>query len=334
VADRAEIAELTANQARLQRAWGEEREKVAQLCDTVDQMRQQDSRTCAAIVEMEAEVARLEAEVERLTTLIARQAKSVAETFGERGPDNDDPTAECIHGIHPNDCIACTPRLTAPPAASAMERATHMRLRWENSHPKEDRTLDEENARVIEQAEAAGFRSAIDKTTPGFRDLGIALRMIRDAVAELAPVGGLPSRDVGPPDPIGEGEDIIAGIMAIRDQAEAAATDRERQRCATLDNIDLPRLLAATRVQAFEEAALWHETEASICDDVSNGRFSRQAQLHREYAAAFCATPPSRRVRNSAVRPRIRGCVACQAPSGGGIRCHSARTAMPGSSAG
>ena len=73
------------------------------------------------------------------------------------------------------------------------------------------------------QARTAGFKEAIEKTQPGWRDLSTALRMIRDAVEELGPTGAVPSRDVGPPNPIGEAEDVIAGVVAIEAQARTAA---------------------------------------------------------------------------------------------------------------
>jgi hypothetical protein len=49
--------------------------------------------------------------------------------------------------------------------------------------------------------------------------------MIRDAVEELGPVGAVPSRDVGPPNPIQDAEDIITGIRAIIDAEIARERD-------------------------------------------------------------------------------------------------------------
>jgi hypothetical protein len=73
------------------------------------------------------------AEIARLTDLVSRQAKSLADTFGERGPD--DPTAECIHGIHPNDCVTCNPLLRPPPEADVMERAHKVIADWRPDWP-------------------------------------------------------------------------------------------------------------------------------------------------------------------------------------------------------
>jgi len=84
---------------------------------------------------------------------------------------------------------------------------------------------------ALTAARAQGFKDAIEKTTPGWRDLHTALRMIREAVEELGPVGAAPSRDVGPPDYIKDAEEIIGGIQRIGEQAHAQGVREGIERC-------------------------------------------------------------------------------------------------------
>jgi hypothetical protein len=63
-------------------------------------------------------------------------------------------------------------------------------------------------------------RTAHAATAPAFRDLGTALRMIRDAVEELGPVAACSvSHDQFEPRPIDDAEAIIAGILKIKERA-------------------------------------------------------------------------------------------------------------------
>lgn len=92
-------------------------------------------------------------------------------------------------------------------------------------------------AAALSPARAEGFKEAINKTTPGWRDLNTALRMIRDAVEELGPVGAVPSRDVGPPDYIGDANDIITGVtkLVVAAHAEGARQMRDSLRGTQCD---------------------------------------------------------------------------------------------------
>jgi hypothetical protein len=151
-------------------------------------------------------------------------------------------------------------RQTAPPGASTMEQAQEL-LRGLRAFNHHGNGAPERVARALEQAAREGFKSAIAKTSPGWEALQTALRMIRDAVEELAPVGGVPSRDVGPPDYLGDAEDIITGINAIRNlvEREARAAAAEDQIRASDDVIS--RAKAEARAAAFAEAAQWHEDQ-------------------------------------------------------------------------
>ena len=46
---------------------------------------------------------------------------------------------------------------------------------------------------------------------------------------------------------------LAADLAGEIEQAEADATERERQRCATADNIDLPKLLAEARSEVLAD---------------------------------------------------------------------------------
>lgn len=74
-----------------------------------------------------------------------------------------------------------------------------------------------------------GFKAAMAKVTPAFRDLNVALQMIRDAVEELGPVAACSvSRDQFEPRPIDDAEAIIAGILKAIDWAKHEAPAEER----------------------------------------------------------------------------------------------------------
>lgn len=68
-------------------------------------------------------------------------------------------------------------------------------------------------------AETKFGKPAYDAALANLRDLHTALRMIRDAVQEIGPVAAVRERDVGPPDPMLDAEEIISGIQAIADVA-------------------------------------------------------------------------------------------------------------------
>lgn len=96
--------------------------------------------------------------------------------------------------------------------------------------------LNHERLRSGELREAAwkeGFKSAISKTEPQREAMSAALRMLRDAVDELAPAGGVPSHDVGPPNYIQDAEDIIAGIQEIEQDAKLEGQQEGIASCVT-----------------------------------------------------------------------------------------------------
>ena len=96
-------------------------------------------------------------------------------------------------------------------------------------------------AAVIKAERDHATKEAHAASAPSFRDMGVALKMIRDAVEELGPVAACSvSRDQFEPRPIDDAEAIIAGILAI----EECAVKRQR------------RAEREARVMAFEEAKL------------------------------------------------------------------------------
>jgi hypothetical protein len=90
---------------------------------------------------------------------------------------------------------------------------------------------------LLDDATISATKAAHAATAPGWRDLNVALQMIRDAVEELGPVASCSvSRDQFEPRPIDDAEAIIAGILKIKDRAEndarvpALAAIREARR--------------------------------------------------------------------------------------------------------
>ena len=103
----------------------------------------------------------------------------------------------------------------------AMEQARNLVRNYRDSHCTSQAVWKTNNygSLFIENDVAAALaavrRDAHQETAPAFEAMGTALRLIRDAVEELGPAGCVSSRDVGPPDPVGDALDIIAGIQAI-----------------------------------------------------------------------------------------------------------------------
>ena len=64
-------------------------------------------------------------------------------------------------------------------------------------------------------------KAAHAATAPAWRDLNVALQMIRDAVEELGPVAACSvSRDQFEPRPIDDAEAVIAGILKMKERTE------------------------------------------------------------------------------------------------------------------
>ena len=100
-------------------------------------------------------------------------------------------------------------------------------------------------AAVIKSERDHATKEAHTASAPAFRDMGVALKMIRDAVEELGPVAACSvSRDQFEPRPIDDAEAIIAGILAIEECTVESAVKRQR------------RAERDARVMAFEQAKI------------------------------------------------------------------------------
>jgi hypothetical protein len=159
-------------------------------------------------------------------------------------------------------------RSAPQPTADHTERARELYFaathNYRLSGPMPSNKWVEECATALTAAERAGVKDAINKTTPGWRDLNVALKMVRDAVYELGPVEAIPARDAGPPNYIQDAEDIIAGIQRVEDQAERAGAEKMRERCKHIANIAAD--LYDDRQGCFESGA--HRIARQIADDI------------------------------------------------------------------
>ncbi len=81
--------------------------------------------------------------------------------------------------------------------------------------------MREKMALVLDHFAAQRVKTAHTATAPAWRDLNVALQIIRDAVEELGPVAACSvSRDQFEPRPIDDAEAVISGILKIKDSAE------------------------------------------------------------------------------------------------------------------
>lgn len=140
-----------------------------------------------------------------------------------------------------------------PPSADAMDAARNLLLELGCCFLNR-RKPTVSVAAAIEAAEDRGKLKAHRAAAPAWEAINIARRMIRDAVQEIGPVGCVKEGDVGPPDPIGEAEAIIAGIQAI----EAAAEARSAAQMRELADLAISGVLCRNRgeIEVLERAVM------------------------------------------------------------------------------